>query len=428
MRASKKTLSLPPGLQNRRSRSRPSVNRTKPVPVISRSIEHDVATVACRQGHGEPGRHLATVLPNCCGWGPGTGSGGWTGPARPSCVGLRLALQLIHEAPAAPPQLRHRRTLNQQIFELANLPFLAVVTWRSTNCSRVARSPIREISRWPLRQDPPHAGHFPGPAPGSRLSHRVRSFSKRQHASHRHDSRERAFWRPAQTFFIAGCRYRPTDLFHHLHVARLTAAAAEELLKLASDIFNPESGQILVLADAEHFAVELLDGVKSADEIRSSGTDGESARPACQVSGNSRQSCSSRGVQAMRTAKVGAGTPQDSTAPGFVLTNTCSGKGNDREEYRFNAFLATLTETRSRNWLENSPATACGGVLQCSPVAGLESCRDLQPQHSLCPDDDGATRPSGDRSVSQTACPARARERRCKVTWPQPTSAVWRGT
>src|SRR5208283_4885519 len=50
---------------------------------------------------------------------------------------------------------------------------------------------------------------------------------------------------------------------------------------------------------------------------------------------------------------------------------------------------------------------ACGGILQCSPGIGLESCRDMQSQHSLWPDDDGAGRSSGDRSVSQAACSTR---------------------
>ena len=41
-------------------------------------------------------------------------------------MGPRLALQLIHEAALCRTGLRHRRTLNQRIFELVNgLPFLA---------------------------------------------------------------------------------------------------------------------------------------------------------------------------------------------------------------------------------------------------------------------------------------------------------------
>ena len=45
--------------------------------------------------------------------------------------------------------------------------------------------------------------------------------------------------------------------------ARTAAAAAEELLKLAAEILDPEAGQALVLADSEHFTVELLDRVKT---------------------------------------------------------------------------------------------------------------------------------------------------------------------
>src|SRR5271157_1829152 len=37
----------------------------------------------------------------------------------------------------------------------------------------------------------------------------------------------------------------------------------EELLRLAADILDTQPGQTLVLADAEHFTVELLDKVKT---------------------------------------------------------------------------------------------------------------------------------------------------------------------
>jgi hypothetical protein len=50
---------------------------------------------------------------------------GWTGQS-PQSVGPRLALQLIQEAALCRTGLRHRRTLNQRIFKLANgLLFLA---------------------------------------------------------------------------------------------------------------------------------------------------------------------------------------------------------------------------------------------------------------------------------------------------------------
>jgi hypothetical protein len=52
--------------------------------------------------------------------------------------------------------------------------------------------------------------------------------------------------------------------------ARTASSAAEELLRLAADILDTQPEQTLVLADAEHCTVELLDNVKSqtkADKI-----------------------------------------------------------------------------------------------------------------------------------------------------------------
>ena len=45
--------------------------------------------------------------------------------------------------------------------------------------------------------------------------------------------------------------------------ARTASKAAEELLRLTADILDTQPGQTLVLADAEHFTVELLDKVKT---------------------------------------------------------------------------------------------------------------------------------------------------------------------
>ena len=109
-------------------------------------------------------------------------------------------------------------------------------------------------------------GHFQWPAPGSRSPPRPQLQQTAHAALHRHDSRERAF-KTAQTFFALDADTGQPICFTTGTSARTAAAAAEELLKLASDIFNPEPGQILVLADAEHFTVELLDKVKSATKF-----------------------------------------------------------------------------------------------------------------------------------------------------------------
>ena len=102
---------------------------------------------------------------------------GWTDQS-PLRVGPRLALQLIHEAALCRTGLRHRRTLIQRIFELANgLPFLAsdMAIHELLGARTVADSLRLQAALGKVRRA---SGHFRG-----RLlaidPHRVRSFSKR---------------------------------------------------------------------------------------------------------------------------------------------------------------------------------------------------------------------------------------------------------
>ena len=186
---------------------------------------------------------------------------GWTGQP-PESVGPRLALQLIHEAALCRTGLRHRRTLNQRIFELANgLPFLAsdMAIHELLGARSVGDSLRFQVTLGKIRRA---SGHFQG-----RLlavdPHRVRSFSKRHMcASTAMTSRERPI-KTAQTFFVLDVDTGQPICFTTGTSARTAAVAAEELLKLASEILDPKAGQALVLADSEHFTAELLDKVKT---------------------------------------------------------------------------------------------------------------------------------------------------------------------
>ena len=185
---------------------------------------------------------------------------GWTGQS-PDRVGPRLALQLIHEAALCRTGLRHRRNLNQRIFELANgLPFLAsdMAVHEFLGYRSVADSLLFQVTLGKIRRA---SGHFQG-----RLlavdPHRVRSFTKRHMRLHRHDDRERPT-KTAQTFFVLDVDTGQPICFTTGTSARTTTVAAEELLKLASEILDPKPGQALVLADSEHFTAELLDKVKT---------------------------------------------------------------------------------------------------------------------------------------------------------------------
>ncbi len=185
---------------------------------------------------------------------------GWT-TQRPEAVGPRLALQLIHEAALCTTGLRLRRTLNQHIFELANgLPFLATDmavhellgarTVADSQCLQVALGKLRRASKHyqarVLAIDP----------------HRVRSHTKRQMRRHRHDEAVRPT-KVAQTFFALDADTHQPVCFTMGTAARTATIAAQELLALAARILDPTPGQTLVVVDAEHFTVELLDAVKT---------------------------------------------------------------------------------------------------------------------------------------------------------------------
>src|SRR5262249_14392412 len=91
--------------------------------------------------------------------------------------------------------------------------------------------------------------------------HRVRSFSKRHMRRHRDNQAERPT-NVAQTFFALDADTQQPVCFTPATSARTATAAAQELLQLAARILDSQPGQTLVLADAEHFTVELLDAVK----------------------------------------------------------------------------------------------------------------------------------------------------------------------
>ena len=124
-------------------------------------------------------------------------------------------MQLIHEAALCRTGLRHRRTLNQRIFELASgLPFLAsdMAVHELLASRAVADSLNLQVALGKIRRA---SGHFQG-----RLlaidPHRVRSFSKRHMRSTAMTVESEPSRQPRP--FRAGCRYRPTDLLHHRHV------------------------------------------------------------------------------------------------------------------------------------------------------------------------------------------------------------------
>jgi len=273
---------------------------------------------------------------------------GWTGQS-PKSVGPRLALQLIQEAALCRTGLRHRRTLNQRIFELANgLPFLAsdMAVHELLGARSVADSLRFQVALGKIRRA---SSHFRG-----RLlaidPHRVRSFTKRHMRLHRRDARERPT-KTAQTFFVLDVDTGQPICFTTGTSARTTAVAAEELLKLASEILDPKAKETLVLADSEHFTAELLDKVKTETVF-------DLLVPMPNRPGL-RSKLRALPPEVFRprwagyaTAKL-AYTPQDSQAGPFY--QFVQRQGERPEEYSFNAFLGTRDGDEVEQLAEDFP-------------------------------------------------------------------------
>jgi hypothetical protein len=324
--------------------------RTTPVPCDPQSIERGVRQLLADKVMGNlAGIWLLT--PELLRLGTWDLICSWT-THRPDRVEPRLALQLIHEAALCTTGLRHRRTVNQHIFELANgLPFLAtdgavhdLLGARSLGDSQRFQVALGKVRR--------ASGHFP-----ARLlaidPHRVRSFSKRHMRRHRDNEAERPT-NVAQTFFVLDADTHQPVCFTTATSARTATAAAQELLELAAGILDTQPGQTLVLADAEHFTVELLDTVKT--ETHFDLLVPMSDQPAL------RKKLAALPPETFRTRWAGyataklAYTPRESQAGPF--SQYVQRLGERPEEYRFKAFLSTrdgdevegLTQDYPQRW------------------------------------------------------------------------------
>ena len=184
----------------------------------------------------------------------------WTG-GNEEHVEPRLALQLVHEAALCLTGLREARSLSQRGFELAGgLPFIASdqAIHDLLAAHTVQEAEALQVRLGLLRRA---RGHFRG-----RLlaldPHRMRSWSKRQMRRYREDETTKPF-KVAQTFFCLDADTEQPICFMTGTAAVTVTQATLPLLRLAADILNPEEGQTLVLADTEHYTVDLVDHVYS---------------------------------------------------------------------------------------------------------------------------------------------------------------------
>lgn len=184
----------------------------------------------------------------------------WSGVAGEK-VEPRLALQLVNERALCVRGIRQSRTMSQKGFELANgLPFIATDSAIHTllDAHSVAEAQRLQIALGKIRET---FGHF-----GGRIlaidPHRIKSFSKRQMVRRQKDRDSRPS-KMAQTFFCLDADTEQPLCFTTGSSARTVTQATPELLTISADIVKPNGEKPLVMADNEHYTVELFDWISS---------------------------------------------------------------------------------------------------------------------------------------------------------------------
>lgn len=176
-------------------------------------------------------------------------------------VEARLALQLVHEAALCVKGVRLKRTLSQKGFELANgLPFVATDTavHYLLNERSVADAKQLQIAMGKIRRT---FKHFEGKILAID-PHRIKSNSKRQMVRRRKDKDSRPT-KMAQTFFCLDAETQQPLCFTTGSSSKTVTQATEELLTMVTEILGASDEVALVVADNEHYTVELLDWVKA---------------------------------------------------------------------------------------------------------------------------------------------------------------------
>jgi hypothetical protein len=185
----------------------------------------------------------------------------WAGSPTPTTLASRLALHLVHEAALCRPTLRADRSLRHRGFEVLNgLPWLPTdgALHDLLEAHTMTQAQQLQIDLGKLRRA---SGHFPGQVLALD-PHRLVSYSQREMIQRRPQANEPAI-KQAQTFFLLDAQTRQPLCLANASSARALGSATQELLQLAQYILpRPRGPRPLLVADVEHFTVELLDYVR----------------------------------------------------------------------------------------------------------------------------------------------------------------------
>lgn len=260
---------------------------------------------------------------------------GWTGqPAE--CVEPRLAMQLVHEAAVCTRGMRAERTLhNRAGFELANgLPFIATdkAVHQLLGQFTVADAKRLQVALGKLRLA---SGHFQGKLLAID-PHRVRSHSKRQMRK-RVESHESRPFKMAQTFWALDGDSEEPLCFTTGTASRSVGEATPDLMDLAQEILTPSPNQTLVVADSEHFSLEVI-----ADIHQRTGFDllvpMPNRKPYRKAFQEIPEGQFTRHWAGFATAKPPFELKKDSAGKYYQLVQRC---GERSDEFHYKGFLST---------------------------------------------------------------------------------------
>ncbi len=257
---------------------------------------------------------------------------GWTNKPAPQ-VEPRLALQLVHEAALCVSGVRESRSLSQKGFELANgLPFLASdkAIHELLNGHTVAEAKALQTALGQIRRA---SGHYIGKVLAID-PHRIRAYSKRQMRRHKLQENTKPV-KVAQTFFCLDADSKQPICFTTSTSSTTVTQATPELLNLTDNILNARMSQPLVVADSEHFTMELIKHLKNSANF-------DLLVPMPNMSNIKKQmetipqSLFDSHWAGFATAK--REYPLEGSLPAFQIIQRC---GEKKEEYKCKAFLAT---------------------------------------------------------------------------------------
>ena len=180
----------------------------------------------------------------------------WSGIHDNNALQPRLALQKVHESALCVNGIRERRTLRQKGFETLNgLPFVATdqAIYDLLEGHTIAEASSLQLALGQIRQV---LGHYAG-----RLvlidPHRIKTTSKRQMQLRKEHTSEKAS-KVMQTFFaVDGDTHQPFGL----GIGSSAVTATQAALPLVEQLANILPEEALVIADKEHFTVELLNAL-----------------------------------------------------------------------------------------------------------------------------------------------------------------------